>query len=53
MSGTQRKLFFFRANKKRVEQLPEAAIHREAAKWGSVETGNDLTDVARLTPKDE
>lgn len=51
MGGTQKKVFCFRVNKKRVEAMPEAARRREVVKWGGVDPIEGLSEIAGLSNK--
>jgi hypothetical protein len=51
--GTQRKLFCFRVRQEEAIGLPEAALGREAAKWGDVDGMFGLGSRLGLTPKTE
>jgi hypothetical protein len=51
--GTQRKLFCFRAKRREVDHMPEAAIRREAAKWGVLDPVKGLEETTGLGNKNE
>jgi hypothetical protein len=49
--GTQKKLFCFRGQLKAVVRMPDAAIRREAAKWGGIDPVSGLDKIGGSTAK--
>jgi len=49
--GTQKKLFCFRRAHKAILHMPDAAIRREAGKWGGVDPAQGLGEIGGSTAK--